>query len=476
MGDDSPRGSLEGALTPFRWDLMGFGLSHAWITGLLAQAAREPWAVGSVLNAQMFIYIAAIIAGGALIAGPLRRGLPGRRVFAVVAVLAALCTLCVGMAGPAACAPLLWVGFSGAGACGAFFEIVWAMRFVSIPYAAIPLYILFAMAISSLLNIGVGLLPSPAALGVGALLLMGSGICYAANYAWDDTPRGHERPRPNVRALVSVVSGCLVFSLTYNLFVTLTYHTFTPAVVSSVRFWANFLAALILVTSFMLVRRVSAIGIFRFILPVTAVGFVLFLIAPQSLGEAGLAVAGVGRKFFDILTLVVMVRAVQECALPPALWLGLLNIAKNAGYGIGLGLAAAVTVASNAQLVQVATILPVLILALIVCFVWLFPERTLEHLFVVQPARPSAPGPTLTDGVRQVADEHGLTPRELEVLELLARGRTEVVIMQKLGVSKGTAHTHVTHIYQKLGVHAQQELIEMVEKTIEDKSPVQSPD
>ena len=134
------------------------------------------------------------------------------------------------------------------------------------------------------------------------------------------------------------------------------------------------------------------------------------------------------------------------------------------------------TVASNAQLVQVATILPVLILALIVCFVWLFPERTLEHLFVVQPARPSASGPTLTDGVRQVADEHGLTPRELEVLELLARGRTEVVIMQKLGVSKGTAHTHVTHIYQKLGVHAQQELIEMVEKTIEDKSPVQSPD
>ena len=93
MGDDSPRSSLEGALTPFRWDLMGFGLSHAWITGLLAQAAREPWAVGSVLNAQMFIYIAAIIAGGALIAGPLRRGLPGRRVFAVVAVLAALSCL-----------------------------------------------------------------------------------------------------------------------------------------------------------------------------------------------------------------------------------------------------------------------------------------------------------------------------------------------------------------------------------------------
>lgn len=473
MEDGPSRDSLEGALTPFRWDLMGFGLSHAWITGLLAQAAREPLAVGSTLNAQMLIYGAAVIVGGLLIVGPLRRGIPGSRAFVAVSVFAAAFALCVGVAGPAFWEPLLWVGFVGAGACVAFFEIVWAMRFVSIPHAAVPLYILFAMAISSLLNIGVGLLPLSAVLGVEVVLLAGSAVCYAARCDCGGALQAQERerPQPNVRALVSVVLGCLVFSLTYNLFVTLTYHTFAPEVASSIRFWANFLAALILVASFMLVRRVSAIGIFRFILPITAVGFVLFLIAPQSLGEAGLAVAAVGRKFFDILTLVVMVWAVQECALPSVLWLGLLFIAKNAGYGAGLGLAVAVTVASNAQLVQVATILPVLILALIVCFVWLFPERTLEHLLAVQPAQAPTPGPTLADGVRRVADACGLTPRELEVFELLARGRTEMVIMQKLGVSKGTAHTHVTHIYQKLGVHAQQELIEMVEKASENKTP-----
>ncbi len=159
-----------------------------------------------------------------------------------------------------------------------------------------------------------------------------------------------------------------------------------------------------------------------------------------------------GRKFFDILTLTLVLRAVREFDLPGYRWVGLLILAKNGGYGIGLGLAGAAAAASNAQLVQAATILPVLILVLIACFVWLLPERTLQNLLEAQtpPESPEPAAPTLDDGVRRLAQERGLTPREQEVLGLLARGRTEAVIMERLAVSKGTAHTHVTHVYQKL--------------------------
>ena len=46
----------------------------------------------------------------------------------------------------------------------------------------------------------------------------------------------------------------------------------------------------------------------------------------------------------------------------------------------------------------------------------------------------------------------GLTERELEVLQHLARGRTEREIAERLTISTATAHTHIVHIYEKAGV------------------------
>ncbi|MDQ4127928.1 MAG: response regulator transcription factor [Actinomycetota bacterium] len=46
----------------------------------------------------------------------------------------------------------------------------------------------------------------------------------------------------------------------------------------------------------------------------------------------------------------------------------------------------------------------------------------------------------------------GLTAREVEVLGLLARGRTNPQIAESLEISRGTAKIHVQHIIAKLGV------------------------
>lgn len=48
---------------------------------------------------------------------------------------------------------------------------------------------------------------------------------------------------------------------------------------------------------------------------------------------------------------------------------------------------------------------------------------------------------------------HGLTPRELEILELAAEGRTGPMIAAELVVSPATVRTHFGNIYEKLGVH-----------------------
>ncbi len=46
----------------------------------------------------------------------------------------------------------------------------------------------------------------------------------------------------------------------------------------------------------------------------------------------------------------------------------------------------------------------------------------------------------------------GLTQRELEVLRLLARGKTNRGIAEELVISEKTVASHVSHIFTKLGV------------------------
>ena len=55
--------------------------------------------------------------------------------------------------------------------------------------------------------------------------------------------------------------------------------------------------------------------------------------------------------------------------------------------------------------------------------------------------------------------EHKLTPREVEVLRLIALGHTSVEIARKLSLSPRTVETHRAHIHRKLGLATRAELV-----------------
>jgi DNA-binding NarL/FixJ family response regulator len=67
-------------------------------------------------------------------------------------------------------------------------------------------------------------------------------------------------------------------------------------------------------------------------------------------------------------------------------------------------------------------------------------RAVIEEFARHSPSAPAAPPPAVAD----------LTPREQEVLDLLARGMSNPEICAQLVISEATAKTHVAHILQKL--------------------------
>jgi LuxR family maltose regulon positive regulatory protein len=58
---------------------------------------------------------------------------------------------------------------------------------------------------------------------------------------------------------------------------------------------------------------------------------------------------------------------------------------------------------------------------------------------------------------RELRRNDGLSPRELEVYELLVQGRSNPEIARTLFISESTTKVHVRHIFEKLGVHTRAE-------------------
>lgn len=73
-------------------------------------------------------------------------------------------------------------------------------------------------------------------------------------------------------------------------------------------------------------------------------------------------------------------------------------------------------------------------------------------------------GDPIDQRCEELRNAEGLSPRETEVLRLLARGRTAAYIAETLYVSRETVKVHVRHIYEKLDVHSRSELLDLFQK------------
>ncbi len=98
-------------------------------------------------------------------------------------------------------------------------------------------------------------------------------------------------------------------------------------------------------------------------------------------------------------------------------------------------------------------------LSVYLMYSYIFPERVLAHALDVMPRRVRRP---FQERCHALAQRSGLSEREFEIMMFFAKGRDAAYIQQELVLTHSTVSTHRQHIYAKLGVHSQQELLDLL--------------
>jgi DNA-binding CsgD family transcriptional regulator len=73
--------------------------------------------------------------------------------------------------------------------------------------------------------------------------------------------------------------------------------------------------------------------------------------------------------------------------------------------------------------------------------------------------------------LKRVARDFALSPREMEIMAMVARGRSASYVHTKLGIALSTVQTHTKNSYRKLGVHSRQELLSLIEQQMDRPNP-----
>lgn len=206
--------------------------------------------------------------------------------------------------------------------------------------------------------------------------------------------------------------------------------------------------------------------IYRIGFPLLAFGFVLYLTARSSCFVGGF-VFSVGYYFLDLLFWILLAHIINKQNVSAnwivALALGALLLGRAIGDGIFSVASILIWDAGEAG----KNLLIVVLFVLLVNALFMLDARNLSVGWgVVRPVDQLPCADEIEIACMVLRKNHALTPREMEVCALLARGHSRKRVSVELGVSEETVRTHAANVFRKLDVHSHQELIVLVEKRV----------
>lgn len=461
------------SMKKFDWNYLGFGLCRMWITQwmLLPVTMLDNWK----LSVEMLYFLPGAIACFCL--AFLIRDKGDRRTRTLTLLASALLSL-AGVAFISGGAlgnsvALLVPGFVFAGIGAALLQTLWGDKFACLPTEQANLYTICALLLSALLS----LVARSAASMASALLLFaavpfGSYILLYRGFKsgdWDVALSGVRVERTDDRrSVISLGRLCVsifVFVFVYNFAYSTVFPS--PAVLlsgPSIRTMSNVCVMAVLLIVLFRTGKLNRMGLYRMSFPILIGALLLSLVVPGEYAAAALTAAAVGYKLFDVLFWCVLVGMAHDSRGSTWKVFGSGMAANLSGMALGMGGKWVFDIVPACDSLDYTVIVCVLMFALVVVVILILPESFIAQFLShgVRGANGFAEG-SLAEKCDAAARAFFLTTREREVLGLLAQGRTQGVIAKKLGIGEGTAHTHIVHIYQKMGIHSQQELIDAIE-------------
>lgn len=443
------------------WDLLGFGLVQlAYIQAFSLFTGLGQMPFDLLRTYWVFAVFAAVLAGCAPF---FKVTIPCLRSLSIVVALSAFILGPILFAvGSSTVQPvsifggvvLLSVGCS-------LLWIVWEDKFAELDDANITLYVVICAAVMAVFNVAASLAPD-----VRFILLvcaqLGSVVMVLSEFragTWGET---HRRPsaamgstvfKPSLSPSIAIVT-MFVFALSYR-FATETVFSNT---VYLFRDAEDILSALVMFAILMVAKRCNFPIILRISMPLMILSYFAVQLAPENMQPVCIIVSGSASKLVSLCLVIEVIRSARDQG-GRSRWviLSLGVAALFAGRFVGDLCGEAVARlggAANSEAITMYALAAILALTLLILLPF-HGERG---------AKAESNPRFFESAVQSAASEFGLTPREAEVLELLAQGRTQAIIADRLCISTGTAHAHINRIYRKMEVHSQQELLDLMEE------------
>lgn len=207
--------------------------------------------------------------------------------------------------------------------------------------------------------------------------------------------------------------------------------------------------------------------IYQLAFPLVTIGFLLVVPSVTQQGELTALCCDAGYTMLSIFVTVILSNITYRFGIS-AVWIsgierGIRYLVEMMGWSLFAFVSANVSTQATSGIHTGITAVIVVVFA-----VTFFTEKGISAQWGInlQSTNGSAEKPSvgkLSVRVSDLSKEHDLSPREEEVLQLLARQKTILQIEEDLYVAQGTIKAHISHIYKKLDVHSRDELHELLE-------------
>ena len=354
--------------------------------------------------------------------------------------------------------PWLVAGGLCFGAGDALINLLWARFSGTFDLRRVYLFVLLSSGLSLIVYFVVTLLPAALMLPAGALLFFAS-VAFCRQCLAAREPIDEEFSAPVFKGALSVlwrpVLGTSILAFMSGLMLQLSMSEAIP--LGTFQFTALITQAAViaaLLLPALLVKSQPGLGsVYRMALPLS-----------NACAQLGTLVAG-------IILWCMVAHTVHDTKLPAALLFSCTLVCTNAAQMAGalVGMLNAHTLGQGDIALTAVALVAIYLLAMVSLF--LFKDKTLCGFdAVAEEGAPTAEqqGDALEARCAHVAEAHGLTPRESEILVHLGQGRTARAISEKLVVSENTVKYHIKSIYQKLDVHSRDEVIDLIERSGEE--------